>query len=569
MKKRLSAKSLLAAAALLAATPCDAQPPLDSLYEQLRSIKTVQADSVRYTGSNFKKAGGGFAWQRGTGQGWTTGCRLTLTGVGPREAEKVRNAFKELQDKQFVQLSHCDKAATFDEKSQTAYLYAYTPDSRTLYFLRASTTGEICVPIAWTTLAYVDARERDPFAAFSERQRRQLGLARLWAEAKRNFVFMSRVRLDWDSLYVATMPLVDAAKDDAEYARILQRMAARLGDGHTYVYPTDCWTAPLTTKLLEGRVYVDRVESSRLDSLGIRRGMEIKAVNGETPLDYARRVLAPYVSSSTPQWTLHETLENYGLLKTCNREDTLRIDFANAKGKTLSLTYAPGSLSHDRSAPRPTFEYKVLQGNIGYLRIRDFMSGSFREDFDKLYARILKSSALIIDLRGNGGGNSGNSEYVLRHLTADSIRTGAWSSTMYIPAFASWGQSTGPYRAGGNLMAPYTDKELYLHPLAVLTDAGTFSAAEDFCATFSSMNRGPVIGAPTGGSTGNGVRIELLAGKLYANICSKHDVAPDGTEFVGRGLRPDVCVEETYGSWFKDKADAAVSAALQYLRTKK
>ena len=41
---------------------------------------------------------------------------------------------------------------------------------------------------------------------------------------------------------------------------------------------------------------------------------------------------------------------------------------------------------------------------------------------------------------------------------------------------------------------------------------------------------------------------------------------PDGTEFVGIGIRPDVEVKETYQSYFRGQEDAAIKEALQYLR---
>lgn len=75
-----------------------------------------------------------------------------------------------------------------------------------------------------------------PFTEADEQSLRILGLSRLWAEVKRNFVFMDRVEVNWDSLYVANIPAILAARDRDECFMILQRMAARLGDGHTYVY---------------------------------------------------------------------------------------------------------------------------------------------------------------------------------------------------------------------------------------------------------------------------------------------------------------------------------------------
>lgn len=253
--------TLLAALCLalsLAAQTADDANPLESVYNQLRRQQGTTADSVRYTGDDFAKSGG-FAWQRGTGSGWTVGCRLTLYDTPPAQVRKVRTAFEALAAKQFVNLNDPDRAGTYMEDSRTAYLYQYHPADKTLYFLRATTSGEISIPHTWTTTDYLDARRHDPLSTFSDARLRQLGLARLWAEVKRNFVFMDRVRLDWDSLYLATLPLVEQAQTFGECTRLLQRMAARLADGHTYVYgdTPDLCTAPLTTRLVGDRVYVN------------------------------------------------------------------------------------------------------------------------------------------------------------------------------------------------------------------------------------------------------------------------------------------------------------------------
>lgn len=88
-------------------------------------------------------------------------------------------------------------------------------------------------------------------------------------------------------------------------------------------------------------------------------------------------------------------------------------------------------------------------------------------------------------------------------------------------------------------MSPIHDSTPYLGEIILLTDRGTFSAAEDFCSLFRGMKRGLIVGTPTGGSTGNGVRVKLTK-DIYANICSKHDKMPDGTEFVGIGILPDI-----------------------------
>lgn len=539
---------------------------LDSIYQQLVLRTQVKLDSVKYTGDDFKKSGG-FAWQRGKGTGWTIGCRLTLNPVTQGDIMLIRKNFEFASRFQSANLSSQNDASTYFNDFRTAFLYSYDSQSQTLYFLKATTDGEISVPYGWKTLNFVDATSRNPFAGADESDLRLLGLSRLWAEVKRNFVFMERVHFDWDSLYVANIRAMKQARNRAECFFILQRMAARLNDGHTYVYSGDPRTAtvPISTVLIGNKIYVDAVESSTLSKRGLKRGMELVRVNGMPVFKYGEQYVKPYISSSTPQWTLHQTYEGSELLRGMP-DDSLYLSFVSGHD-SLSFMYVLGSAECDQVSAQSTLELKKLDRNIGYLRIKDFMASNFKKEFDKLYPQILQTSALIIDLRNNHGGNSGNGDYILRHLSNDSIRTDTWRSPMYIPAYASWSMKQPWCNSPSGSMSPVKGVEIYTRPVVVLINGGTFSAAEDFCSLFKCMKRGKLIGTATGGSTGNGVRVELIPGHTYANICSKHDAMPDGTEFVGIGIKPDIEVSENYESYFKKKENAVLKTALKYLKS--
>lgn len=80
--------------------------------------------------------------------------------------------------------------------------------------------------------------------------------------------------------------------------------------------------------------------------------------------------------------------------------------------------------------------------------------------------------------------------------------------------------------------------------MVLLVNSCTFSAAENFAALFRNANRGPIIGTPTGGSTGNPIMIDLGWG-YYGKICTRHERLADGTEFIGVGIQPDIFVEES------------------------
>jgi C-terminal processing protease CtpA/Prc len=69
------------------------------------------------------------------------------------------------------------------------------------------------------------------------------------------------------------------------------------------------------------------------------------------------------------------------------------------------------------------------------------------------------------------------------------------------------------------------------------------------------MDRGKIVGQPTGGSTGQPLIIGLPGGGS-ARICSKRDRYPDGTEFIGVGVQHDVEVLPTIADTLEAIADA-------------
>lgn len=84
---------------------------------------------------------------------------------------------------------------------------------------------------------------------------------------------------------------------------------------------------------------------------------------------------------------------------------------------------------------------------------------------------------------------------------------------------------------------------LYHGPLHLLISKRTMSAAEDFSAMFKSNHRATIIGEPTYGSTGTPCMIQLRCGGR-AQVVSVGYRLSDGTEFIGKGIMPDVFSDE-------------------------
>ena len=79
------------------------------------------------------------------------------------------------------------------------------------------------------------------------------------------------------------------------------------------------------------------------------------------------------------------------------------------------------------------------------------------------------------------------------------------------------------------------------------------------------MQRGKIIGEPTGGSTGQPLFFPLPGGGS-ARVCTKQDLYPDGRQWVGVGIQPQILVRPTIAD-FRAGRDTVLETALQYLRT--
>lgn len=399
-------------------------------------------------------------------------------------------------------------------------------------------------------------------------EERIAGLSKFWSEAKYNFVNFDLIpNLNFDSLYLAYLPKVTASKSTLEYYKVMSEFCAQLRDGHTNINAPqelydEVYSRPLLrSRLIEGKVLIVDVADPALTQKGIKPGQEIISINGQPVKTYAAEKVAPYASASTPQ-DLDVRAFEYQLLSGSAKED-IQLEVKDASGKktvhTIKRIRPEDAPSGMGSGP---FEYKMLKGNVAYIALNSFGTDSAARAFAKRFPEISKADAIIFDVRNNGGGNSSVGWNILSFLVNKSTPINAWYTRDYKPSYRAWGRiqevfgSTNTLRPAGQLY--------YSKPVVVLTGPKSYSAAEDFAAAFKSLKRGTIIGTATGGSSGQPLMI-ALPGNLSARICTKRDQLPDGTDFVGKGVQPDLLVAPTVAD-FRKGIDTELQAALKFLK---
>lgn len=136
------------------------------------------------------------------------------------------------------------------------------------------------------------------------------------------------------------------------------------------------------------------------------------------------------------------------------------------------------------------------------------------------------ASRLILDLRGNGGGDPATVAWIAGHLLGDDARH--LSDVHYRDSIRQWWTTDRP--AGSALTAP----------LAVLVSGHTYSSAEALAYHLQSRNRATVIGRTTRGGADHVTPVwltpEVLAFLPQAEVRDAHT----GGNWEGTGVVPDV-----------------------------
>jgi hypothetical protein len=175
----------------------------------------------------------------------------------------------------------------------------------------------------------------------------------------------------------------------------------------------------------------------------------------------------------------------------------------------------------------------MLPGNIGYLELRGFEDAAIGGDTAVAAMNFLAhSSAIIFDLRQNGGGDPSMIQLISSYLFDERQHLNSFyvRRTDSIEQFWTQAQVQGP--------------KMVDTPIYVLTSGRTFSAAEEFTYNLKSMERATIIGETTGGGAHPVDMVMLdLGDNHFARLSLPFGRAINpitGTNWEGTGVKPDI-----------------------------
>lgn len=369
----------------------------------------------------------------------------------------------------------------------------------------------------------------------------------------RDFFFAPNMRgVDWKQKHDQYAQLLPYVNHRVDLTYVIGEMISELSIGHAYVgggeYPkperinlgllgAKIVRDPSSgyykiTKILKGQNW-DREVRSPLTEIGVdvKEGDYIIAIDGR----------------STAEMT--DMFE--ALVGKANKQVVLKVNASAKDAGSRETTVIPTS----NEAPLYYYNWvqdnidkvnKATDGKVGYIHIPDMGANGLNE-FVKHFYPQLKKEALIIDDRGNGGGNVSPmiAERLNRQLAMITI-------------------------ARNSIPGPNPDA-MHLGPKVLLIDEFSASDGDIFPYRFRKYNLGKIIGRRTwGGVVGIRGSLPLLDGG-YMNRPEFSRYDNEGKEWImeGHGVDPDLQVDNDPASEFNgidDQLNKAIEVAKDELK---
>jgi carboxyl-terminal processing protease len=347
--------------------------------------------------------------------------------------------------------------------------------------------------------------------------------------------------LDWRAEHDRYAPLIAQVENVEALYQLLNQMLWKLNVSHMGVVPLDMWssvepvvsaegTTGLDIRLLGGEAVITRVEpGSSGEKAGLRPGFVLESIDGVA----IEQIIAeadlgpPFNDRGRIEGLTRAILGRvYGTPVTC-----ITVVYLDEHSTQHEAYIA--RIRRERSAvlegtPLPPFflefEAKRLEQDIGYIRFNTFHL-DLVPDMQNAIKSMRDAPGIIVDLRGNPGGNPPAGEALAAQFLDERVRLGTWR-----------------IRGGTIDRIIEPAEETYEGPLVILIDTVSYSQSEHFAAGMQAIGRAVIIGEQSpGGATGADVKV-LPNGDLLIHPVVTF-IAPDGTVVEGRGVIPDIQVE--------------------------
>jgi carboxyl-terminal processing protease len=358
--------------------------------------------------------------------------------------------------------------------------------------------------------------------------------------------------VNWGAVRERYQPLIEAAASDDEFYTLLKRMVGELRDAHTRFHTPrerrerkldQGTSAGIAIYEVEGRsVVVSVAPSSEAARAGVEEGMLVRTIDGQ-PIE-ARIVDAQKgVGGSSSERA--NRLRLYRKLLDGEPGTTISLGLVRTNGTVLNVVLTRRVVSESAMVSA-----RVLPSGFGYIRLNLWKSPVYK-DFKKALDRMKDAPGIIVDLRGNPGGEVNEVLRIASYFFPDRVQFGRFIN-----------------RSGKvlQLFTRYDDDRVYNGPLAVLINESSGSASEMFSGVLQENGRAVVIGRQSCGCLLGIAKYREVEGGGELAISELGYISPKGKRLEGNGVLPDEQVALKIADLQRHR-DATVQEAEQQLKS--
>ncbi|HXU38667.1 MAG TPA: S41 family peptidase [Blastocatellia bacterium] len=358
--------------------------------------------------------------------------------------------------------------------------------------------------------------------------------------------------VNWRAVRERYRPQIDQVDGDQEFYGVLKRMVGELHDAHTrFSTPEErrererlqAVSAGFAIFEVEGKPVVVWVEpNSDAARAGVEEGMIALTIDGKPIAEKLAEARARVAGSSTDRAV---RLRIYRMLIEGEPGTSLRLTLARADGSTVD------ALVTRRVVPdAPVVTSRRLPSGAGYIKLTLWKS-PIRRDFKKALRQLADAPGIVIDLRGNPGGEAEEVEKIATYFFNSHVSLGKF--------FSRSGKAI--YLRTGD------DEEVYKGRVVILVNEGSGSGSELFAGVMQESKRATIVGRRSCGCVLGISKYRKLKGGGELAVSEYGYQTPQGKTFEGTGVVPNSPVELTISD-LRQHRDAALEEAERVLKTK-